>query len=558
MSIKFGNRSVRGRLLSLVALIVVPLTALGSYLAFQNNRLIAANVTEARARISEDFTFRTRLWFRGMLRAAEALAATAENGTGEDWRHAYCEGDGRAVVAASATFQALIVHGPADEACHVLGDGAADATPYVAASRRILALPSLESWGPPLASGFRYSSVQIGASVFGVVQYRGGTTGSIIRAISLFFPMSQLANVFNPNNQSQQHTVGLVSVPGLQLLAARGPMDKDLNWLPRDVSASGVVPLWSGISRDGRQFTYFAREVVPSEMIILAAFSDREIQLAQLQLMLLAGAPMALLLLFMLAYWQFVNHDIGRSIDSIEVAARRAADGDFEARANVDDAMPLELRRAGEGVNKIIDAAQRRNGQLMEAATRNADLMRELHHRVKNSLQVVQSYLAITRRTLPNRESETLREAEAKVQVLSTAYRYALTDKGLRPVPLRLYMAELLSDLTRAAARTDRAVTGSISTHAQLEVDRAIPLGLAVAEVAFNAIRSKTTGTVHIDIADAGADVFGLIIKVSGKVDAVALNARTLSGLRVQLGALEDGNQAGELLRWSIGVTHRG
>ncbi|MGL4441881.1 MAG: histidine kinase dimerization/phosphoacceptor domain -containing protein, partial [Bosea sp. (in: a-proteobacteria)] len=413
MLISLRNRSVRGRLLSLVALIVLPLTAIGSYLAYDNNRLIASNMTEARVRLSEDFAFRSRLWFRGMLRAAEVLAVTVETGSGQDWRHAYCQGDGRSLLAAPGPFQALVVHGLDGDACHVLNTAVVNAAPFVVASNQTLALPSLQSWGTQLTHGFRYSSVQIGGVAYGIVQHRTLTTNAPVQAISLFFPMEQLDAVFNINKNAEEHIVALVQNAGLEVLASRGIRGGDLTWLPAHAAFSGLETVWSGPSRDGRQLTYVAREVVPGELTVLAAFSERAMQQAQVQLTLLAGTPMALLLLFMLAYWQLVNRDIGRSIDSIELAARRAANGDFEARANVDDAMPLELRRAGEGINKIIDAAERRNSELTEAAKRNADLMRELHHRVKNSLQVVQSYLAITRRTLPNRESETLREAEA-------------------------------------------------------------------------------------------------------------------------------------------------
>jgi two-component system, sensor histidine kinase PdtaS len=293
--------------------------------------------------------------------------------------------------------------------------------------------------------------------------------------------------------------------------------------------------------------------VVSPDLVLVAAFSDDVARRLQLQLAVLAGAPFVLLVLFMIAYWRMVDRDIGRSIETIESVASVASKGDFQAAAAFDDDTPLELRRASEAVNQIIQAASRRQEELMASVARNQELMRELHHRVKNSLQVIQSYLAITRRQASNRESDVLREAEAKVQVLSVAYRYALTDQGLRPIPIKLFLTELLATMASAARHTDQWIVADVDTRANLEVDRAIPLGLAMAEVAFTALRSPAAGKVLVKVSDDSAGIMRAVVAVTGAAEGVQLNERTLRGLRLQLGALQDSPGEGEVLRWAVG-----
>jgi two-component system, sensor histidine kinase PdtaS len=555
MLTKFRNQSVRGRLVRLVAIIVVPLTVVCSALAYSNYRTSIEAMAMGQSQVAEDFAFRTRLWFRGLLRTAETFSVLADRASSDADREALCRGEAQDLVSSLPAFEVLALHGREDRACIAAAASGTAAEPYLAESRRQLGLESLMSWGATVRSEFRYSSTQIEGAPVGMVQLRKLGRDDAVQAVSLFFTMRQLDVVFALGDLQPGSVVGLVQRGSGRLLSARGAEDGQDGWLPADATIPAGRQRWSAASRDGRRFVYAAHEVVSPDLVMVAAFSDDDARRLLLQLAVLAGAPFVLLLLFMAAYWRLVDRDIGRSIETIESVANVASQGDFQAAAVVDDEMPLELRRAFEAVNQIIQAASRRQDQLMASAARNQELMRELHHRVKNSLQVIQSYLAITRRQASNRESDVLREAEAKVQVLSVAYRFALTDQGLRPVPVRLFLAELLASMANAARHTGQWIVAEVDTRASLEVDRVIPLGLAMAEAAFTALRSPAAGKVLVQVTDDPAGIMRAVVSVTGAADGVRLNERTLRGLRLQLGALQDAPEQGEVLRWAIGST---
>jgi two-component sensor histidine kinase len=165
---------------------------------------------------------------------------------------------------------------------------------------------------------------------------------------------------------------------------------------------------------------------------------------------------------------------------------------------------------------------------------------------------VIQSYLALTRREARNRDSATLRETEANVQVLSAAYRFALTDQGLRPVPVALFLGELFSNMIISARSTDQRIVGRADTAAQLDVDRAIPLGLAIAEVTYSILRVGSPA-VLIQATDDSVGNLHLVVSTISDAGQVRLNDRTLAGLRLQLAAVEDRLRENELLRWVVG-----
>ncbi len=553
MLTKFRNQSVRGRLIRLVGLIVLLLTAVSSYLAYRNYRSVGETMIAAQSRVAEDFAFRTRLWFRGMLRAAEAFAATSGRVSSDAEREALCLEDGRRMLTSSPTFVAMVIHGEGERACAAtLGRGEATAA-LIAASRRQLGLEALESWGTPLPYPFRYSSIEIDGQAVGIVQLRGLERDSAVHAISLFVSMKQLDALFDLGDLQSGNVVGLVQTTSGRTLALRGADDADQTWLPEDAKLPAGSQRWRGSSKAGRSLAYVSHEVVRPDLIMLAAFSEEATRLSQFRLAILAVAPILLLLAFMAAYWRMVDRDIGRSIDTIESTARKASGGDFNAAVPVDDDMPLELRRASEAVNEIIRAASTRQDQLMASSLRYQDLMRELHHRVKNSLQVIQSYLALTRRDARNRDSATLRETEANVQVLSAAYRFALTDQGLRPVPVALFLGELFSNMVISARSTDQRIIGRADTAAQLDVDRAIPLGLAIAEVTYSILRAGSPA-VLIQATDDSVGNLHLVVSTIGDAGQVRLNDRTLVGLRLQLAAVDDRLRENELLRWVVGM----
>ncbi|WP_163778234.1 sensor histidine kinase, partial [Proteus mirabilis] len=80
-------------------------------------------------------------------------------------------------------------------------------------------------------------------------------------------------------------------------------------------------------------------------------------------------------------------------------------------------------------------------------------LVRELHHRVKNSLQIVQSYLSLAKRNYSAEASRALSEAEWRVQVLAIAYRFSLAHGEMHAVRVDVFLEEVLAAISRLLPR---------------------------------------------------------------------------------------------------------
>jgi len=136
----------------------------------------------------------------------------------------------------------------------------------------------------------------------------------------------------------------------------------------------------------------------------------------------------------------------------------------------------LQLRRAVAERDEALTASQR-------AEQRQVLLVRELHHRVRNSLAMVQSLLGATARTARS-GSEFYRSFSARIGSLAKT-QTLLTDDYWQTAPLRELV---LKELRPFAVDGEPRFTIS-GPELELAADLAVPLGMALHELATNATR---------------------------------------------------------------------
>ncbi|GBR71052.1 sensor histidine kinase [Gluconobacter kanchanaburiensis] len=158
----------------------------------------------------------------------------------------------------------------------------------------------------------------------------------------------------------------------------------------------------------------------------------------------------------------------------------------------ISHAIPLEIRH----LEKAFLRATRRLGQHekdLEQSARNQDmLIREIHHRVKNNLQVVASLLNLQASRIRSHEArEEFRLVRDRVRALATLHRYLYSENGLSALDVQSFLEELCSILLSANgmnAQTRIRLKLDIE-HVLISPDQAVPIALIVTEVVSNALR---------------------------------------------------------------------
>ena len=177
----------------------------------------------------------------------------------------------------------------------------------------------------------------------------------------------------------------------------------------------------------------------------------------------------------------------------IAVAALRAGAADYVIKDVSEDFTAL-LRVA------LNDAVERRrlereNQQAMEEVRQARDraeaLLREVNHRVGNSLQLVSSFMSLQQRQLKDEGAKTaLKEAQARIEAVAHVHRRLYTSADVATVAMHDYLDGLVEELGKSLGSNDRTVTLRLDAEPmQVSTDQAVSLGVVVTELVTNAVK---------------------------------------------------------------------
>ena len=196
----------------------------------------------------------------------------------------------------------------------------------------------------------------------------------------------------------------------------------------------------------------------------------------------------------------------------------------------------------------------RREAQLKVAIQQQDLAMQEIHHRVKNNLQIVASLLNLqaSRIRLPEARAE-FQSARDRVRALATVHRHLYAHGGLRTINMRTFLLELCGQLFHAMGETmnGRLQLEIDAPELEMSSDQAVPLSLIVTEAVTNAIKyaypagrrgtisvrlMPDSGGLTLEIKDDGVGIpAGKVETATGTRDGIGI--QLINGFARQLGA---------------------
>jgi PAS domain S-box-containing protein len=158
------------------------------------------------------------------------------------------------------------------------------------------------------------------------------------------------------------------------------------------------------------------------------------------------------------------------------------------------------------GISLDIDAHRRMESELRTSLHEKEVLLQEVHHRVKNNLQIISSLINMQLRRLPDSASrETLAQCQHRVQAIALIHEKLYQAKSLASVPLLEYIGGLARDIFHAASVPATGVSLELAiAEVALPIDVAIPCGLILNELITNALKHAfpdgRQGSVRISV----------------------------------------------------------
>ena len=175
-----------------------------------------------------------------------------------------------------------------------------------------------------------------------------------------------------------------------------------------------------------------------------------------------------------------------------------------------------------------ISERKRADAALRESLHEKESLLKELHHRVKNNLQIISSLLRLQAGQLDNPGARAaLQDMQNRVRSMALIHEHLYRSENLAAVDLAAYLQNLCQQLFRAQVATPGALHLQLALDpVHLEIDQAIPCGLLVNELVSNALKHAfpdgRRGEVRVELR-ALADGAGWRLRVAD--DGVGLPA---------------------------------
>jgi len=149
-------------------------------------------------------------------------------------------------------------------------------------------------------------------------------------------------------------------------------------------------------------------------------------------------------------------------------------------------------------------------------------LLKEVHHRVKNNLQVIASLLNLQSAQLHSDEAVgLLRESQNRIHSLALIHEKLYRSSDLARIQFRDYVRDLASSLVATLSPADATITVRVEVEElDLGVDTAIPVALVINELVSNslkhAFRGRREGTIEISLRSTEPQRFLLAVADDG------------------------------------------
>lgn len=167
-------------------------------------------------------------------------------------------------------------------------------------------------------------------------------------------------------------------------------------------------------------------------------------------------------------------------------------------------------------------------------------LLREIHHRVKNNMQIISSLLNLGSDPKNPVHEEAIRASQNRIRALALIHEKLYRSENVARIDFKDYMESLASDLFRSYNIDPGKISLTVETlDVVLEMDSAIPCGLVISELISNALKHAfpdgDRGEIRISFQELLPNEYELTVQDNGVGMKVASNLEDPKSMGLRL-----------------------
>lgn len=173
------------------------------------------------------------------------------------------------------------------------------------------------------------------------------------------------------------------------------------------------------------------------------------------------------------------------------------------------------------GSNTDITVSKYTEARLKGSLKEKEVLLKEIHHRVKNNLQVISSLLRLQARYIKDEEAlDILRDSQNRVRAMAMIHESLYQSTDLGKIKFSEYIRNLSNNLA-CGYSLNKDIKINLQIHqVELRIDTAIPCGLIINELVSNAIKhafiNAEFGVIYIEFLDLGNSKYSFRVSDNG------------------------------------------
>lgn len=244
-------------------------------------------------------------------------------------------------------------------------------------------------------------------------------------------------------------------------------------------------------------YAVIAAPLIDGEMgILVAAPVDRINVWGGISVLGTLLIPTIMWLMALASVWIAMDLFLLRWLTYLRRMARLYGGGRFDLPARRARSAPFEVRELADTMERMAASLDAQTKELEDVVEQRGALLREIHHRVKNNLQIIVSLLNLQAGRLEDDGARAaLYEARRRINALAMVHRSLYEAEDLRFVEMRPFLQELVRNLSDISRAGDQVITAEVAAdEVSFPPDKAAPLALFVTEAITNAYKHAFTG----------------------------------------------------------------
>ena len=288
----------------------------------------------------------------------------------------------------------------------------------------------------------------------------------------------------------------IFNAQGMLITGDRDSEDDARAELPAGIELSGLAShgnhVFRGRTEADEAATFVVAELIPRRLYALGTWPKDSAGPTGLRAMIVPMLFPVLMWVASLGVLYFaVYHLVIRHVRTLNRQMRRFALGQRDALADLPRAAPSELRELGGTFRKMTWIIARDEAEREADLAEKTVLLKEVHHRVKNNLQLIASILNLQMRQLQDPAARAvLQSVQDRVLGLATIHRSLYEGEQLSDLQADRVLGDILRQLLALGIAPGSGI--DVSTRIdpmRMGPDRLVPLSLLLTEAVTNALK---------------------------------------------------------------------